>query len=339
MTDTPPAIPPEEEQQPKLFDKKFLAFIGIVLLLALGLWLSYRPSAGQLQGMVDAPEFRISSKVTGRIEQFFVDDGEQVKAGQLLYQITSPEVAARTAQVAGALSAARAQEDKAKEGARPEDIRAAEAQWRRAEVAAELARETAERVERLYAQGVVAGQKADEARTNATAATEAAKAAKAQYDAARTGARPQDKAAAGGQVAQAEGALAEVQVAANETKVRAPVDGELGPRLAQVGELVPQGYPVFTLTQTQDPWVTINVREDQLQGLSQGTKLEGRIPALGKTSSFEVIFLAPSGEFATWRATRQSRGFDIKSFEVRAVPVQPIEDLRPGMTVLFNWPQ
>ena len=313
--------------------------IVVVALLALGLWLAYRPAPGQIQGMVDAREMRITSKVTARIAAFHVEEGQQVKAGQLLYTLDSPEVAAKTEQAGGALAAAQAVESKADEGARPEDIRAAEAQWRRAQAAADLATTTAARTDRLFRQGVIAGQKADEARTNAVASVEQAKAARAQYDLALAGARRQDKAAASGQVQQARGAVAEVKAAADETRVLAPADGELGKRLAQPGELVPQGFPVFMLTDTAHPWVTLNVREDQLHGLARGKELEGTIPALSdRRVRIRVSYTAPAGDFATWRATRQSSGFDIKSFEVRVVPVTPVEGLRPGMTVLFDWP-
>ncbi len=316
--------------------------VGTVLaaLLALGLWLSYRPVPDQLQGMVDAREIRITSKVTGRIDRFFVEEGQAVRAGQLLYTVTSPEVAAKSQQAEGALAAAQAMADKADEGARPEDIRAAEAQWRRAQAAADLARDTAGRTQRLYREGVLAGQKADEARTNAVASAEAARAARAQYDAALAGARPQDRAAASGQAQQARGAVAEVAAAEAETRILAPADGEVGRRLAQPGELVPQGFPVFLLTQAQAPWVTLTVREDQLNGLKRGAVIGGRIPALGdRAARFRIAFVAPAGDFATWRATRQSSGFDIKSFEVRAVPAAPVTGLRPGMTILFDWPQ
>ncbi|WP_137863706.1 MULTISPECIES: efflux RND transporter periplasmic adaptor subunit [unclassified Sphingomonas] len=316
-----------------------IAGLVVAVLLALGLWLAYRPAPDQIQGMVDAREMRITSKVTARIAAFHVEEGQPVKAGQLLYTLDSPEVAAKSEQAGGALAAAQAVESKADEGARPEDIRAAEAQWRRAQAAAELARTTSARTQRLYEQGVIAGQKADEARTNAVASAEQAKAARAQYDLALAGARRQDKAAATGQVQQARGAVAEVQAAADETRVTAPADGEVGKRLAQPGELVPQGFPVFMLTDTAHPWVTLNVREDQLRGLARGKEIGGTIPALAnRRARFRVIYTAPAGDFATWRATRQSTGFDIKSFEVRVVPVAPVEGLRPGMTVLFDWP-
>jgi len=330
-----------ELPRPRRGRLKVVILVGAILvLLAIGLWLSYRPAPGQLQGMVDAREIRVASKVTGRIEGFDVEEGQVVQAGQLLYRIASPEVAAKQQQASGALAAAQATESKAAAGARPEQIRAAEAQWRRAQAAADLAQDTSARTQRLYAQGVIAGQKADEARTNAIASSQAAKAARAQYDEALAGARPQDKAAAGGQVQQARGAVAEVGAAAAETRVVAPSAGEIGKRLAQPGELVPQGFPVFMLTDVANAWVTVNVREDQLNSLTRGKEMAGTVPALGgRRIVFRVIYIAPAGDFATWRATRQSSGFDVKSFEVRVKPTSRVEGLRPGMTVLFDWPQ
>ncbi|WP_294044045.1 biotin/lipoyl-binding protein [Sphingomonas sp.] len=243
MTDT--AIDDEAPAPARRRPIGLIAALVVAALLALGLWLAYRPAPDQIQGMADAREMRITSKVTGRIAAFHVEEGQAVKAGQLLYTLDSPEVAAKSEQAGGALAAAQAVESKADEGARPEDIRAAEAQWRRAQAAADLAQTTSARTQRLYQQGVIAGQKADEARTNAVAAAEQAKAARAQYDLALAGARRQDKAAASGQVQQARGAVAEVKAAAAETRVLAPADGEVGKRLAQPGELVPQGFPVF----------------------------------------------------------------------------------------------
>jgi len=313
---------------------------GIALLLAIGLWLAYRPAPDQIQGMVDAHEVRIASKVTGRIAAFHVEEGQAVRAGQLLYTLDSPEVAARSQQAGGALASAEAMESKARSGTRPEDIRAAEAQWRRAQAAADLARTTYQRTQRLFDEGVLAGQKRDEARTNAIASEEAAKTARAQYDPARCRRPRPGPAGPRGPGGQAPGALSRIAAGAVGTPRSPPAPGEIGRRLAQPGELVPQGFPVFVLTDTAHPWVTLNVREDQLRGLARGSEITGRVPALGDRSiRFRVAYLSPAGDFATWRATRQSSGFDIKSFEVRVRPVAPVPGLRPGMTVLFDWPQ
>ncbi len=314
-----------------------LAIIGVIVL---GLWLAWRPAPGQVQGIVDARELRVASKVTGRLAQIHVNEGEMVKAGQLLATIDSPEAIAKEAQVSAVVDAAQSQADKAQAGARTTEIAAAQAQWRRAEAAADLARVTFERVDRLANEGVVPGQKRDEARTNMIAASEAARAARAQYDTAREGARREDKRAAQAQANQARGAAAEVAVALAETRVIAPAAGEVGRRLAQPGELVGAGFPIMYVTQTASPWVTLTLREDQLNGIEMGSELTGEIPALkDKRAQFKVSFMAPAGDYATWRATRQSSGFDIKGFEVRLTPREPVAGLRPGMSVLFAWPQ
>lgn len=317
-----------------------VAAVAVVAMIAVGLWLAWRPASDQLQGIVDARELRVASKVTARLAQIHVEEGQQVTAGQLLATLDSPEVAAKEAQVNAVVDAAEAQASKAEAGARATEIAAAEAQWKRAAAAADLARVTFERVARLADEGVVPGQKRDEARTNMIAASEAARAARAQYDTALEGARREDKRAAAAQASQARGAAAEVAIAAAETRVLAPGSGEVGRRLAQPGELVGAGFPIMYVTEAATPWVTLIVREDQLGGMTKGSEYTGTIPALkGAQAQFRVTFMAPAGDYATWRATRQSSGFDIKGFEVRLAPVKPVKGLRPGMSVLFDWPQ
>lgn len=142
------------------------------------------------------------------------------------------------------------------------------------------------------------------------------------------------------QVHQAQGGLAEVRAAAAEVDGVAPSSGEVSKRLADVGELVPAGYPVFTLVDLDRSRVAFHLREDQFGGLHPGQRLRGAIPALKKDGvEFEVYFINPAGDYATRRATRQSSGYDIKSFEVRVRPVQKVDGLRPGMSVLLPWPQ
>jgi HlyD family secretion protein len=312
----------------------------VLLVLVLGLWLAWRPAPDQVQGLVDAREFRVASKVTGRVAQIHVNEGQMVAAGQLLATIDSPEARAKEAQVSAVVDAAEAQASKAEAGARATEIAATEAQWRRAVAAADLARVTFQRVDRLTNEGVVPGQKRDEARTNMIAADQAALAARAQYDTAREGARREDRRAAEAQANQARGAAAEVAVALAETDVLAPAAGEVGRRLAQPGELVGAGFPIMYVTETASPWVTITLREDQLNGIEPGSELIGTVPALQNANvRFRVTFMAPAGDYATWRATRQSSGFDIKGFEVRLAPLKPVKGLRPGMSVLFDWPQ
>lgn len=182
-------------------------------------------------------------------------------------------------------------------------------------------------------------QKRDEALAQERSSRELVIAARAQYDLALAGAREEDKAAAQAQLRQAEGAVAEVGAAQAEINGRAPVAAEVGKRLVDVGELVPAGYPVFALVDIDRMWVSLNLLENQFGGIQLGRQLRGDIPALGlEAVRFEVYFISPAGDFATWRSTRQSSGYDVKSFEVRVRPLQRIDGFRPGMSVLFAWP-
>jgi len=181
----------------------------VVLLIAvvLGLWLAWRSPADQIQGMADADTINVAAKITARVAELKVREGDRVQAGQVLFLLDSPEVAAKEQQAHGALAAAQAVADKADEGARSEDIRAAEANWKRAEAGATLAEATYQRVQNLFNEGVMTRQKRDEAQAQATSSRELARAARAQYDMALAGAREQDKRAAQGQVQQAQGAV------------------------------------------------------------------------------------------------------------------------------------
>ncbi|MFI8570732.1 HlyD family secretion protein [Stenotrophomonas bentonitica] len=313
--------------------------LALVVVVVVGLWLAWRTPAEQLQGMADADTINVAAKITARLAELKVREGDRVKAGQVLFVLDSPEVAAKEEQAHGALEAARAVADKADEGARSEDIRAAQANWKRAEAGATLAEATYQRVQNLFNEGVMTRQKRDEALAQARSSRELSNAARAQYDQALAGARDQDKRAAQGQVRQAQGAVAEVNAARDEVNGRAPVAGEINKRMSDIGELVPAGYPVFTLVDIDHMWVSVNLRESQMRGLKVGSRLHGSVPALDRDADFEVYFINPAGDYATWRATRQSSGYDVRSFEIRLRPVAPIEGFRPGMSVLFAWPQ
>ena len=207
--------------------------------------------------------------------------------------------------------------------------------WQCAQAAAELAQTSYRRVQSLYDQGLVSAQKRDEAHTNWRASAAQAEAAQAQYDMAASGARAEDKAAAAAQARQVDGVIAEVQAAEAETQLRSPVGGEVAKVLAKEGELSPQGVAVVTVVDLRDQWVVLNVREDQLQRFALKSRFTGRLPALGgREAEFEVTYLGVLPDFATWRTTRGSQGFDARTFEVRARPAAPIDGARPGMSVV-----
>jgi HlyD family secretion protein len=314
-----------------------LAGVALVLLLAYGFWQASQPAPEVFQGQMEAHETDIAPKVTARIAQVLVQEGDQVAVGSTLVRTHSPEVAAKLAQATGAQQAAQALSDKAQNGARPQEIEMARLQWQRAQSAAELAQISFKRVDGLAKDGLIAAQKRDEAYANFTTSRDQALTAKAQYDLALAGARAEDKAAAKGQVQQVSGVVAEVQAAQDETEVKSPVAGEVAKVLAKVGELSAQGVAVVTVVDLADQWVVLNVREDRLQRFAKDTEFDAVLPALGNRQvRFKVFYTAVLPDFATWRATRAGQGFDARTFEVKARPLARIDGARPGMSVLVQ---
>lgn len=312
----------------------------LIGLVAAALWLFFyfsEPEPVWVQGQIETTQVRVAAKVGGRVDSLRVQRGQRVLAGDLLVVLDLPEARARARQVEAQVEAAQAMADKAETGAREEQIRAARAQWRAAEEQAELAALTSARIERLYADGVVPAQRRDEVAAQAVAARAQADSAREAYEMARDATRPEDRRAALAQLSQAQSGREEVQVALDEAEQRAPVDGEISVTVVEAGEVVGPGSPLVVISRTDDPWLTLNLREDLLAGVRIGAELTGQVPALGRREvRFRVDYMAPLADFATWRSTRDLGGFDLRTFEVRARPVQPIEGLRPGMTVLID---
>ncbi|MFC0134586.1 hypothetical protein CR105_25175 [Massilia eurypsychrophila] len=311
------------------------AAVVVIALLGWGVYQAFRPVHDPVQGQIEAQEVNVSSKVPGRVGQVHVQLGQAVKRGDLLFELDSPEVRAKVAQAAAARDAAGAANQKAQAGARPQELVAARANWERAQSGAKLARVTFQRVQAMYAEGVIARQKRDEAEAQARSADELATAARAQYDLARQGARPEDKLAAAAQVRQVAGVVAETDAALAETRIMAPAAGEVTKVAIQAGELAPQGFPVITLVDLADVWAVVAVREDEFQPYAKDTLHQASIPALNVKAQFKVTLVSALPAFATWRAARPG-GTDLRTFEVRLRPTAPVPGLRPGMTVVFE---
>jgi HlyD family secretion protein len=292
-----------------------------------------------VQGETDATRVDIASKVSGRVDSIYVREGDLVRRGQLLATLDGTEIRARAVQAQAARDAAQASRDRALNGYRSEEIRSARDNYERAAAAEAIAETTFVRYDRLMSEGVIPTQKRDEAEANYRTAREATAAAKAQYDLVRSGTRVEDRAAAIAELRKADGAVAEARSYVDDNTLRSSVDGQMMVKVVEQGELVSPGLPVLTIVDLSDQWITVNVREDRLAGLEIGDTLSAVIPALGSDRHrFTVYYISPLGSFATWRATRESGGFDVRTFEVRARPLRPLEGMRPGMSALIDWP-
>ncbi|NLX67676.1 MAG: HlyD family efflux transporter periplasmic adaptor subunit [Bacteroidales bacterium] len=315
-----------------------IALVGViavvVILFVIG-WIIYKPEPVVIQGSAEATEVRVSGKVAGRIQQFLAKEGEWVNKGDTLVLIDSPEIYAKLAQATAAQNAALAQDRKAQKGARSEVIQGAYEMWQKAEVGVDIAKKSYDRVERLFEKGVVTAQKRDEVEAQYQAAVAQSAAAKTQYEMAKNGAEAEDKAAALAMVNRAEGAVQEVEAYMKEITLVAPISGEVTEVFPKQGELVGTGAPIMNIIDLNDIWFSFNVREDLLQEMKQGAIITVKIPALNnQEAKLQVHYIKAMASFATWKATKTTGDFDLKTFEVRAKPVAPIKELRPGMTAL-----
>lgn len=316
----------------------FSILLLVIAVVSLVGWIVLKPEPVILQGQAEATEVRVSGKIPGRIDKFLVSEGMTVTKGDTLVFINSPELNAKLMQATSAEDAANAQNKKANKGARAEQIAGAYELWQKAEVGVKLAEKTYNRVKNMFNEGVVPAQKQDEAEANYQAAIATSKAAKSQYDMAMNGAEQEDKLAAAAMVNRAKGAVSEVESYLSETMLVSPINGEVSDIFPKQGELVGSGAPIMNIIDLSDIWVVFNIREDLLAHIQVGKVLEANVPALGnKVVKLKVNYIKAMASYATFKATKTNGGFDVKTFEVRAIPVGTVDGLRPGMSLMVGY--
>lgn len=299
-------------------------FVAVILAVVGCVYAFMQANTMLLQGEVDVKTVDLASKITGRIEKINYKKGDRVKKGDVLIALDTPEINAQAAQVDATVQLALAQQEKVNNGARNEQISMAKA-------SRDLAKKTFDRLNRLHDEGVIPTQKLDEARAKYQAAQD-------NYNMLVTGSRVEDKLSAAANVKRAMGANDEVQSYLKENTIVAPIDGVITEINVEEGELVGAGYPIVTIVDDNDCWVVFNLREDLLSKIKDGTEFNVKIPAMGKEPvKVRVNYISVMGDFANWRATKAKGDFDMKTFEVRAVPVEKVEGLRAGMSAVFDW--
>lgn len=298
--------------------------------------MSIKQEPETIQGQVEVSEYRVSSKVPGRILEIRVKEGDYVNVGDTLAILDAPEVRAKMTQAQSAENAAAAMDEMANNGARQEQVRGAFAVLQQAKAGLEIAQKSYNRVQRLYDEGVMTAQKRDEAFANYKALEAQVKAAQSQYDMARNGARSEEKKAAAAQVNRAKGAVAEVNSYIHETMQIAQMAGEVSDVYPKVGELVGTGSPIMSVSLMNDIWGTFNVREDQLEGMKVGSIVTAFVPAFKKEIRMKVYYIKDQGSYAVWKATKSNGQYDLKTFEVKARPIDKLEGLRPGMSLILK---
>lgn len=302
----------------------------LVAVIAIGFFLPQPEEV--IQGEAETSQYRVSSKVPSRVLEIRVEEGDRVRKGDTLAIMDSPEVQAKLTQATAARSMAEAVETKAHNGARAQEVQGAYELWQKAKAGLDVAEKTYQRVERLFQNGVLPEQKRDEAKAQYEAMKATESAAHSQYEMAKEGARKEDKAAAAAQVDRAQGAVDEVNSYIGETVLLASADGMVTEIFPQVGELVGTGAPIMNVALTDKVWFTFNVREDKLPGIQVGRDCEVFVPALDKTLKAKVSRVKNVGNFAAWKATKALDGVDLKVFEVRVTPTEPVEGILSGMS-------
>ena len=311
-------------------------FALVVVVVALIGYFALGKDEPTVQGQVEVTEYRVSSKVPGRIVELRVKEGDYVRVGDTLAILDAPEVNAKMQQAQSAEDAASAMDLMARKGARAEQIKAAYQLLQQVKAGREIAEKSYYRVQRLFNEGVMSEQKRDEAFASYKAMEAQEKAAQSQYDMAVNGARQEEKMAAQAQVNRAKGAVNEVKSFLKETVQIAQMAGEARELFPKVGELVGTGAPIMTISVLRDLWGTFNVREDQLNGMKVGQEIETFIPAFNKNIKMKVYAIKDEGNYAVWKATKANGQYDLKTFEVKARPVEKVEGLRPGMSLVMN---
>ena len=291
-----------------------------------------------VQGEADATRLDIAARVDGRVKEIPVERGQNVPAGAVLVRIDNPETLAKHGQMKAAMAVAEAQLANVLIGTRAETIAAKKAELERAQAALVLAQKTFDRTHTLTEQGNAPQARLDQVTDTLHESERAVDQAKSAYDQAVNGYTKEERDIARTNVEKANADIQAVQSTVDQLVIYAPVASQVYQRNVEPGEYVSPGVPLVTLIDLADVWIHFDLREDLVKNLKIGDRFDVRIPALDdRRVPVEVKLIATKGEYASWRATRASGDFDLRTFSIRAYPVQPVPELRPGMSAYLDW--
>lgn len=312
------------------------AVIGVIL--GLSLWYLVLPQPLLVQGEADATRIDIAARVDGRIGRLAVARGDNVAAGATLIAIDNPELLAKLREARAAKDVAGAELARIRAGTRPEAIAVSKANVDSAAAGLTLARQTYERTKELASRSNAPLQTLDQNTAALQVAQQTYNQAQLAYREAQTGFTREEHQIAEASVAKAQASIDTLQALVDQTNVTAPIAAQIYQINTEPGEFVAPGVPLLSLVDLGDVWLHFDLREDLIKGLKVGDRFAVRVPALGDRSiTAEVKVIAAKGEYAGWRATRATGDFDLRTFAVRAYPVERIADLRPGMSVYADW--
>jgi HlyD family secretion protein len=314
--------------------------VGVVAaaVAALSIWYLIRPEPLLVQGEVDATRLDIAARVDGRVAEIPVARGQDLAAGAVLVRIDNPETVAKREQSAAAKVVAEAQLANINAGTRPEVVAARKAALERAQANLVLTQKTYERTRQLTEHGNAPQARLDQATDSLHESERAKDQAASAYEQAVNGYTPEEHQIAVANVEKAAADIKAAQSIIDQMTVYAPIAAQVYKRNIEPGEYVSPGVPLVTLIDLGDVWVHLDLREDLVKGLKVGDRFDVRIPALeNRAITVEVKLIATKGEYASWRATRATGDFDLRTFAVRAYPLERVPELRPGMSAYTDW--
>jgi HlyD family secretion protein len=343
---TPPAPEPLAPERPAEAPKRpasdripsIIVAVVIGAIATLSIWYLVRGEPLLVQGEVDATRYDIAARVDGRVGDVPVVRGQNIDANAVLVRIDNPETLAKHEQALAAKLVTDAQLANVKAGTRSEVIAARQAALERAQAAVVLAQKTYERVRQLAEHGNAPQARLDQVTDGLHEAERAVDQAKSAHEQAVNGYTREEREIAAANVAKARADVTAIQSILDQMVVYAPVASQVYQRSVEPGEFVSPGVPLVTLVDLNDLWIHFDLREDLVRGLKVGDRFGVRIPALGdRRISVEVKLIAAKGEYASWRATRATGDFDLRTFAIRAYPVDKVPELRPGMSAYLDW--
>lgn len=286
-----------------------------------------------LQGEVDTKSIDLSSKITGRVKHLHVKEGENVKTGQILITLDIPDIVAKNDQAKAAVEVAKAKKLKVDNGARAEIIKIRRDALAQAESSFNFAQRNYNRMKELRESNSISQRQFEEAENSYKIALKQKEIAQENLNLEEQGERFEDKLLAEASLKQAENTQKEVQSYLDESTITSPISGQIKEITVDEGELISAGYPLVTVVNTEDAWVVFNLREDMIKNLKVGAEFNVSIPALKAESvRVRVYYISAMGNYTAWRATKIRGDFDLKTFEIRARPVEKIDGLVAGMT-------
>lgn len=320
--------------------KKGLIGVLVLCILAGGYYAYERYEAYQqaeaaktltLSGNVDVREVDLAFRESDRIAKVLVEEGDTVKAGQVLATLDDNELKLSIQKTQSQIAAQQSNVDKLHNGTRSEEIQQAQSDYDAAKAAADNATATYQRYQKIYndVQGISA-QELDNAQKDAEAKTASAQAAQHKLEEAQNGSRAEDISAGEANLKALQDELAREQYVLSQYVLKAPADGVIRSRLLEAGDMASPSSPVFKLSMTSKKWVRVYVKETDLGKIHEGQKASVYIDSQKEPITGQVGYIADTAEF-TPKTVQTDELRTALVYEVRVYVDDPENVLRLGM--------